>query len=203
MSAEVNAAMLSGSGVVKVNGIQVPQSSTIYPGDKVWTAEDAMATLTAKSAVTVLASDSVLLYEGRKLQVEQGRALITTQPGTAIQFANLTITSSSVAKFQVRKSGSTLAVAALEGALEVSDEAHQMILPKGKMMTRVAQNQPQGSGSSSSSSSSPSSGPVVAAKVPVLPGWAVDLIVVGAIGGVFGAIAAGAFTPASASSSRP
>jgi hypothetical protein len=205
MVAEGNAALLSGAGIVKVNDVQVAQSSTIYPGDKVWTGKDATAILTAKSAVMVLASDSVLLYEGRKLQVEQGRVLITTQPGTEVQFANLTITPQSPAKFQVEKSGSTAAVAALEGTLEVSDGAHQVILPGGKRMTRVAQNASQGSASSSSSSSSPSSGPVVAAKVPVIPGWAVDLIVVGAIGGVFGAVGAGAFGGGGgpASSSRP
>jgi hypothetical protein len=246
MAADVNAAMLSGSGVVKVNGAVVPTSATVYSGDKVATEKNSTATLTAKSTVMVLANDSAVLYKGKQVQMEKGRMLVTAQPGTEVYFAKLTITPQSAAKFQVGQSGAKLAVVAFEGALNVTDGSHTTVLPPGQMLTRVAEDRDcdpnskdydkskcedrdcdpkskhynkkkcgaaydQGSGSSSSSSSS-SSGATVSGTTAAttattttaaIPGWVAATIVVGAIGGTVGGLAAaGTFTsskPASAS----
>jgi hypothetical protein len=87
----------------------------------------------------VLANDSTVLYQGKKIQMEKGRMLVTAQPGAEVRFAKLTITPQGPAKFQVGQTGSTLAVAAFEGSLNVTDGIHNTVLPSGQMMTRAAE----------------------------------------------------------------
>lgn len=193
MAADVNVAMLSGSGVVKVNGAAVPRSATVYSGDKVATEKDSTVVITGKSAVMVLPSDSAVVYGGKKIQMQYGRALVNAQTGTEIRLANLTITPAEPrAKVQLR-SGATLTVAALQGSVNVTDGVYHVILPAGQMMTRMA----------SADEPAPPA-PPVATVGSAIPGWVTAAVSVGVVGGAVGGMAAaGVFSSGTTSPTSP
>lgn len=163
-------ALLSGNGVVKVNGRDVPQSSVAYSGDTIATAENATATLTTAGTVVGLTPNSSVIYKDHILQMVSGRVEVTTgKPGIEAHLDRLTITpATSEARFQMRETDQTLILAALHGALLVTDGERSMVLSEGEIMTQT-----------------PERAAVVAGYI--FPGW----MVLGAVGGAAGAAAAG------------
>jgi hypothetical protein len=138
MAAEINPAMLSGSGIVKVNDTVVGQSSTVHVGDRVATGKDSAVSLTSKGLVVALSADSAVVYGAKGIEMQYGRATVNAQKAIDAYLGNLTISpAEGNARFQMQQSGSTMTLAALEGRLKVTDGVHQVVLPAGKMMART------------------------------------------------------------------
>jgi len=187
LAADTNAALLSGKGVVKVNGRAVPQSSVAYVGDKIETANDATVTLTTASSVTTMAANSSVLYRGTAIQMVAGHVQVKADSSVRAYLANLKITpAEKEARFQMRVEGQTLILAALRGPLTVTDGKHTMVLAEGEMMTRRTRD--------------PEPAALWEARVPpapaltnvgVLPGWTLIAIAAGVAGaGAIGIVAA-------------
>lgn len=187
-------AMLTSRGVVRVNGSLVPGSYTVYGGDQITTEANASVHLLARGSSITLPADSSILYGGKQLEVRSGRVLVSTTASSGVQarIGNLTVVpAGSNARFQMADSGEKLVLAALDGALRVSDGVHSIVLSSGKMMTSAA---PQTAGGG------PGTGTGTTASSGGIPGWVVGVLVIGVAGGVIGGLAAvGEFGSASPS----
>jgi hypothetical protein len=204
MAAEMEPAMLSADGAVMVNGKNAPFSTAVFPGDQIATGKDASATVVAKGTTIVLPADSKIVYGRKAIQMEQGRVVITTQSGTQVRLGNLSITPAlKMAKFQLYQKGHEMAVASLEGELDISDGVESIVLPAGEMMTHSAV-EGEGAAAAAAAGSAgvyvlPSPPPAASGKAP-LPGWVVASFTILAVGGtVFGLHAAGILWEAPAS----
>lgn len=198
MAAEINPAVLSGSGIVKVNDTVVGRSSTIHVGDKVATGKDSTVSLTSKGVVVVLPADSAVVYGAKGVEMQYGRAIVNAQRAIDAHLGNLTITpADNKARFQMQQSGSTMTLAALEGALNVTDGIQQVVLPAGQMMARAAADAAPGQGAQTPRP--------VAGGSSALAGWTMALIAAGAFGGgaLVGCAVGGCFSSSPASPSRP
>lgn len=188
-------AMLKGRGVVKVNGSPVPASYTVYGGDQIMTGANASVHLLARGVSITLPEDSSILYGGRQLEVRSGRVLLTTTAasGMKARLGALTIVPAGRnARFQLASTSERLALAALDGALKVTDGVHSIVLPSGQMMMTSAAPQTSGGGTGSGTGSTASSGGI--------PGWVIGAVVISVVGGVIGGLAAvGEFGSASPS----
>jgi len=139
LAGDTNPALLSGQGAVKINGRVVPQSSVVYVGDKIETANDATVTLTTTSSVITLAANSSIFYQGTALQMVAGHVQVKADRNVQTFLGNLKIIpAEKEAVFQMRQDGEVLILAALHGSLAVSDGVHTMVLADGEMMTRRA-----------------------------------------------------------------
>src|SRR6266571_4877649 len=117
-----NAAMLSGSGTVRVNGVVSPQSSTVFAGDKVATEKGSSVTLTSKGRTIIMPENSSVTFGGRRVKLEYGRVTINAQPGTEAQLGNLMITpAGSDARLEMMNSGNKMVLVARAGSLNLSE----------------------------------------------------------------------------------
>jgi hypothetical protein len=178
LAADTNAALLSGKGIVKVNGRAVPQSSVAYVGDKIETANDATVTLTTTSSVTTLAANSSILYRGTALQMVAGHVQVKADRNVQTYLWNLKITpAEKEARFQMRQDGQTIILAALRGPLVVTDGVHTMVLVEGEMMTRRTHDPEPAALWEARVPPAPA-----LANVGILPGWKLVAITAGVIG---------------------
>jgi hypothetical protein len=178
--AGTNGAMLMGSGSVQVNGSPAANSFTVFPGDRIQTSTDGSAVIKSADAVVSIASDSAIQYQGHSLVFERGNVLVTAPKGVSAQFGNLTVSSSPTqsVKFQLTSANGVDRIAAIDGALSITDGAHSAKLEPGYMMVRAP--------------ASDRNSPTGAAGIP---GWLTVLIILGMLGGIFGGLwAAGAFS---------
>ena len=179
--AGTNGAMLMGSGSVQVNGSPAANSFTVFPGDRIQTSADGSAVIKSADAVVSIASDSAIQYQGNSLVFERGNVLVTAPKGVSAHFGNLSISSNPTqsVKFQLTSANGVDRIAAIDGALSITDGAHSAKLEPGYMMVRAPAN------------ASDSNSPTGAAGIP---GWLTVLIILGILGGIFGGLwAAGAF----------
>jgi hypothetical protein len=198
MAAEtnMNAATLYGSGAVEVNKSAVTRTSAVYAGDRVATGKDGMATLSAETMTIVLPGESAILYQGKRLEMQYGRVLVTARPGAEVRLGNLTVSpAGDSANFRLQQNGAQLLLAALSGSLNVTDGITSAVLPAGQMMAHAAM------GGDDQEPAPP--GPKPMTHHRGIPGWVVGTITAGAVGGVVGGLAAaGAFSGAT-SNSKP
>ncbi len=180
--AGTNGAMLMGSGSVQVNGSPAANSFTIFPGDHIQTSANGSAVIKSADALVSIASDSAIQYQGNSLIFERGNVLVTAPRGVSAHFGNLAISSNPTqsVKFQLTSANGVDRIAAIDGALSITDGAHSTKLEPGYMMVRAPAN------------SSDRNSPTGAAGIP---GWLTLLIILGVLGGIFGGLwAAGAFS---------
>ena len=198
MAAEtnMNAATLYGSGAVQVNKSAVTRTSAVYAGDRVATGKDGMATLNSETMTVVLPGESAILYQGKRLEMQYGRVLVTAQTGAEVRLGNLTVTpAESSANFRLQQNGAQMMLVALSGSLNVTDGVNRAVLPAGQMMARAAMDQqeepappapkPQGNGGGG------------------VPGWVVATVSAAAVGGIVGGLAAAGTFSSKPSPSKP
>jgi hypothetical protein len=182
MCAARNGAMLIGSGNVQVNGAQAAKSFTVFPGDRVQTAANSSALIKTPGALVSIASDSAIQYQDNSVTFEHGNVVVSAPKGMNASFGKLVISAdpSHSAKFQLTSANGVETIAALDGSLNITDGTHSTKLNAGHMMTRAPMN-------------ASASGPDPTGRAG-LAGWVTAAIVVGAVGGLIGGLAAaGAF----------
>jgi FecR protein len=179
------AAMLYGTGQVTINTNPVKHPSAVFAGDRIQTGSDSAVTLTFPGTRVSLAANSSISYQPNKVLMDYGRALLEAKKGTVAQMAGLTIAPAAAgAKFQLTETRGTVQVAALDGALAVSDGLHTVKLPAGQEMS-----QDSAQGSASAAAGTTASAPT-ATVGGGMPGWAIGAIVAGVAGGTTGGLAA-------------
>ena len=78
MAGETGAAMLYSNGTAWINGMPVPRSSALFPGDLVQTKSDALVNINATGSSVIVSSDSLVKYEGNAVSVEHGSVSVVT-----------------------------------------------------------------------------------------------------------------------------
>src|SRR5664279_3797093 len=75
------AAVLTSSGVVAVNGNGIPTTTALFRGDKVQTAEGAVVTISSPGSSVLMPANSQLVFNGGILDLTSGSASISTTKG--------------------------------------------------------------------------------------------------------------------------
>jgi hypothetical protein len=165
--------LLTSQGVVKVNGVAVPESWTVFAGDKINTEHASSGTLVARGVQATLGSDSGAVYNNASLGLSHGQMVVSALPGMRAELGNLTVTPADAqTKFQMVRTQEHMQLAVLAGSLKVSDGTNQIMLVAGEMMQ--------------TDSGQDSAPPAAAGKglgKKKIPGWVILMASSGAIAG--------------------
>ncbi len=124
-------------GTVRVNGSNVPSSTTVFSGDKVETLANSTATISAQGTMIQLDPNSSAIFSDKALDLGCGSALVTTSSGAVVRVAGITVTPSGQgpAKFRVSQGGGTLKISVEQGSAVV-DDGTKHALSAGQSLTR-------------------------------------------------------------------
>jgi len=124
-------------GAVRVNGANVPSSTTIFAGDKVETLADSTATISAQGTVIRLEPNSSAIFSDKALDLGCGSVLVSTSMGAVVRVAGISITPASqgTTKFRVSQGTGVLKISVEEGSAVVDDGAKHM-LSAGQSLSR-------------------------------------------------------------------
>jgi hypothetical protein len=140
VTADVSSAMLNASGNVSVNGAPIQRAMAIFPGDKVQTGPNALATLTNAGSSVTVPSNSSVIFSRSAVNVLCGSALVSTSRGLAVRVANLLVQPPRgvPARFQVMQDETQLQIIAREGTLAIDNGAATSSLQPGRVLTASA-----------------------------------------------------------------
>ena len=137
-AAALNAQSSSGAivyvhGNVMVNGATPGQSTSIFAGDRLDTADSSVATINRTGSSVVVNPNSSVEYGQSAIQVMHGTARVSTLTGMSAMAGPLTITpEGSKAKFDVMQTTEGIIVAPREGSLSVRDGSNSIDLQPGE-----------------------------------------------------------------------
>jgi len=138
--ADATSAMLVASGDVSVNGSRIERATAVFPGDKVQTGPNALATLTSQGSSVTVAANSSLVFSRSFVNVLCGSALIATSRGMSVRVSNLLVQPArgAQARFQINQHEGQLQIIAREGTLAIDNGAATTSLQPGRMLTASA-----------------------------------------------------------------
>jgi hypothetical protein len=122
LAADSGGAMLYGRGPVWLNGVPLPNSSAVFPGDLIKTQPESIATLDASgSGVTVL-PDSLVKFDGKGVTLVHGSINVATSAGMVAIAGTVTVTPASNAwtEFEIGDADGTVQVFASKGSINVN-----------------------------------------------------------------------------------
>ena len=130
-------AVLRSSGAVAVNGSVAPTTTALFNGDKVQTAAGGVVTISSPGSTVLIPSNSQMVFNGGVLDLTAGTASISTTKGMAAQMDKYLIApaTSGTAKFEIKKTGSSVLIHASSGALTVSAAGSTFALAEGATAT--------------------------------------------------------------------
>jgi len=140
VTADATSAMLRASGNVVVNGSPIEQSTAVFPGDKVQTGANSMATLTNEGSSVTVSGNSSLVFSKSFVNVLCGTALVSTRRGLSVRVSNLLVQPArgEQARFEVRQDEAQLHIMAREGTLAIDNGVATSSLAPGRMLTASA-----------------------------------------------------------------
>ena len=138
--ADATSAMLNASGNVSVNGTPIERATAIFPGDKVQTGPNAIATLTSEGSSVTVPGNSSLVFSRSFVNVLCGTAMVATRRGMSVRVSNLLVQPARgvPARFQITQSEGQLQIIAREGTLAIDNGATTSALQAGRMLTAPA-----------------------------------------------------------------
>ncbi len=138
--ADATSAMLTASGDVTVNGSPIERATAVFPGDKVHTGPNAVASLTSQGSSVTVAANSSLVFSKSFVSVLCGSALIATSRGMSVRVSNLLVQPARGAqtRFQITQNEGQLEIIAREGTLAIDNGATTTSLQPGRMLTASA-----------------------------------------------------------------
>ena len=119
-------AVLIASGEVSVNGASIRRSTTVFEGDRLSTGAKAGVLLHLRGATVQLSESSDARYEGEKLSLVSGAALIHGHE--MVVAGPFLIAAVGQANFRIERSGTTTRISLLEGQLKITRGKNSMIL---------------------------------------------------------------------------
>lgn len=142
VAAETNGAMMHATGQALLNGAIVHRSSAVLKGDVVQAPGGAAVSINSKGSAILLPGESRVKFQGNSIDLQAGHAVITTSSGFKAQVDTISVVpSQKVAKFEVSRQDGKVMIAALNGAVGVSDATHSMVVPEGSVATLDPQEQ--------------------------------------------------------------
>jgi len=138
--ADATSAMLNATGNVSVNGSPIERATAIFPGDKVQTGPNAIATLTSEGSSVTVPGNSSLVFSRSFVNVLCGTALVATRRGMSVRVSHLLVQPArgAQARFEITQSEGQLQIIAREGTLAIDNGATTSALPAGRMLTAPA-----------------------------------------------------------------
>ena len=138
--ADATSAMLNGAGNVTVNNSPIERATAIFPGDKVQTGANSIATLTSEGSSVTVPGNSSLVFSRSFLNVLCGTALVSTSRGLPVRVSNLLVqpVRGTHTRFQVTQNEGQLQIIAREGTLAIDNGATTSSLQPGRMLTAPA-----------------------------------------------------------------
>jgi hypothetical protein len=131
-------AVLCASGNVQVNGVGSREITILFPGDSIQTTEDSAANIIAGGSSVLVMPNSLVKFVGHGVELTEGGVSVATSEEMEVKAAGLTITPASQkqSKFEVAENDDSVAVAAHQGNLTVSDGQQTSTVPEGQETTR-------------------------------------------------------------------
>jgi len=178
-SAQTLGAVLHAAGRVEINGLPVPATKALLPGDLVETSDNSVANITTAGASIQVMPNSSARFNGATIELSHGDVIIATSSGMAVTIDGLTIRPAAQgrAKFEVAENEDSVTIAAWQGSLTLSDGQQTSTVQEGQQVTRKKRRKKEG-------------GAAVAATGPVLSKQALAFLL-GATGVAIGAILIG------------
>jgi hypothetical protein len=126
------AGMLRSSGAVSVNGSPVTPLTTVFAGDRIETAPQAVGNLTVGRNSLLLEPNSSMVFSGQSLDFSCGGGTIQANHEITARYGDIVVKPvKDSARFQVQQSGAVVKISALDGNLTLSDGAKSFSLPAG------------------------------------------------------------------------
>jgi hypothetical protein len=122
----VKTAVLIASGEVSVNGASIRRSTTVFEGDRLTTGANAGVMLHLRGATVQLSESSDARFEGEKLSLVSGAALI--HGSESVIAGPFLIVAMNDANFRIERSGTITKLAILKGRLKVTRGKSSMVL---------------------------------------------------------------------------
>jgi hypothetical protein len=138
--ADATSAMLSATGNVSVNGNPIERATAVFPGDKVQTGPNSIATLTSEGSSVTVPGNSSLVFSKSFVNVLCGTAMVATSRGMSVRVSNLLVQPArgAQARFQITQNEGQLQIIAREGTLAIDNGAATSSLQAGRMLTAPA-----------------------------------------------------------------
>lgn len=132
-----DAAVLHSSGAVVVNGSAAPTTTALFRGDKVQTADGGVVTISSPGSTVLVPSNSQMVFNGGVLDLTSGSASVSTTKGMTAQADKYLIAPATggTAKFEIKKTGSSVLIHASSGVLNVSSPGGTFTLAEGTTAT--------------------------------------------------------------------
>ncbi len=133
------------SGEVSVNGHAVPESTAVFPGDKLATGHNAAAYISRPGFTMVVGSESSAELLANGVRILDGVAEATLKPGSEILYADLHISAASdSAKLKIEAHSGSQMIGAYSGDLTITDGVKTVSVPQGQALYAKAKAEPQG-----------------------------------------------------------
>ena len=138
--ADATSAMLLANGNVTVNGSPIERATTVFPGDKVQTGPNTVATLTSQGSAVTVGGNSSLVFSKSFVNVLCGTAMIATSRGMSARVSNLLVQPARGAqtRFEISQNEGQLQIIAREGTLAIDNGVTTTSLQPGRMLTAHA-----------------------------------------------------------------
>jgi hypothetical protein len=137
-AADTSAGMVYARGTAWVNGVNIPKSSAIFPGDLIQTKSDSIANINLQGSSVVVLANSMVRFQGNAVEVEHGGVTVATSKSLPTHVGDVTITPASAnwTEFQVADVDGTVRIMARKGDLTVSDDSGTTTVAAGQETTR-------------------------------------------------------------------
>ena len=146
LGANSGAAMLFAQGAAWLNGVSVPRTSAVFPGDLVQTKGDAVVHINATGSSVMILPDSLVKYEGNTVSLEHGTVKVATIQGMSIRAGEVAVqpaNANGATDFDVSDVDGTVHIAARKGDVSVSNGTETTTLAQGEQTTRDDRNDSQ------------------------------------------------------------
>ena len=118
---ETGGAMVYAKGAVSINGVNVSNTSSIFSGDRVDTADASAVTINQTGSSIAVNPNSSVRYEKNDVDVYRGTARVSTSNGMAARVDQLNISpKDKTAKFEIARLDNKVLVTSHEGQLLLS-----------------------------------------------------------------------------------
>jgi ferric-dicitrate binding protein FerR (iron transport regulator) len=131
-------AIVTGKGIVWVNGSQLPGSSTIVPGDIIQTRAQSMASVSMPGSTLRIEPDTVVKFGTKQVFLDRGKiSVATSQQVSALALdALITPVGTVWTEFEVSSVDGNLLVLARKASVNVSCGMESQTLSEGQQLTR-------------------------------------------------------------------
>ena len=124
-------------GTVTVNGKGVSNTAALFPGDRIQTSADSIATLSSQGVMVQMQPNTTAIFNERTLDLGCGSATVVTSIGTMVRVAGITVTpaAQNTTKIEVSQMNGAIKITARDNWAVVNDGRLRQTLAPGQSAT--------------------------------------------------------------------